>query len=317
MGRSLMGMVLAVAPLCDMFADVAFAHPASGIVVNSKGEVFFIHTGKGVCKIDTDGNLTYIHEVSGGGHFLALDAEGRYPADAFPKLYERITPPGNKPALLYASGGAPFVVNRDGNLYYGSGYPGGEDTAPSGLTLTRMTPDGKRSLFAPKLKATLAKVNEAVTGLAAGSDGSLYVACPSAILKVEMDGTATTLVHPIVVKDCDDDVGDDARSPFFHRPYLRGLAVTPDGMMYGAVTGRRCVIKITPNGKVETLLKAERPWTPTGIATHDGAVYVLEYTNANVGPDRGWLPRVRKLDRDGKVTILASRSESTRLNSSH
>jgi len=304
--RSWIGVVLALWSTSGFFASEALAHPASGIVVNTKGEVFFIHTGKGVCKIDRDGKLTYVHEVGGGGHFLALDAEGTFPAGAFPKLYERITPQGKKPALLYASGGAPFVVNRDGNLYYGSGYPGGEDTAPSGLTLTRMTPDGKRSLFAPKLKATLAKMNEAVTGLAAGSDGSLYVACPSAILKIEMDGTATMLVHPIVVKDCDDDVGDDARSPFFHRPYLRGLAVTADGTMYGAVTGCRCVIKITPNGKVETLLKAERPWTPTGIAVHDGEVYVLEYTNANVGPDKGWRPRVRKLDRDGKVTILAS-----------
>jgi hypothetical protein len=39
--------------------------------------VFFIHTGKGVGKIDVDGKLTYIHKVSGGGHFLAWDPEGR------------------------------------------------------------------------------------------------------------------------------------------------------------------------------------------------------------------------------------------------
>jgi hypothetical protein len=115
-------------------------------------------------------------------------------------------------------------------------------------------------------------MNEAVTGLATGSDGSLYVACPSAILKVKMDGSFTTLVHPIEVKDCEDDVGADARSPFFHRPYLRGLAVAPEGTMYGAVTGCRCVVKITPEGRVEKLMTAERPWTPTGVAVHDGAV---------------------------------------------
>jgi hypothetical protein len=129
--------------------------------------VFLIHTGGGVCKIDAEGKLTYIYKVYGGGHFLALDTEEIF-STQFPQLFKKITPEGVKPALLYASGGAPFVVNRDGNLYYGSGYPGGGALARSGLTLTRLSPDGKRGLFAPSLKATLAKLNEAVTGLADG-----------------------------------------------------------------------------------------------------------------------------------------------------
>src|SRR5260370_16443392 len=104
--------------------------------------------------------------------------------------------------MLFASGGAPLVVNRDGNLYYGSGFPGGDDTTPGGHTLTRMSPDGKKTLFAPELKATLEKLGEAVTALAAAPEGTLFVPCPRAILKVKMDGTVTTLVHPGLVKDC-------------------------------------------------------------------------------------------------------------------
>ena len=76
MGRSWVGAVLAISSLCGLFASEALAHPASGIVVNANGEVFFIDTGHGVCKIDARGKLTYIHKVSGGGHFLALDTEG-------------------------------------------------------------------------------------------------------------------------------------------------------------------------------------------------------------------------------------------------
>src|SRR5262249_44986538 len=154
------------------------------------------------------------------------DAEGRF-STQLPRLFERVTPKGVKPALLYASGGAPLVVNQDGNLYYGSGYPEGDEMAPGGLTLTRLSPEGKQSLFAPDLKATLAKLKEAVTGLAAGSDGTLFVACPDALLKVKTDGTVTTFVHPVEVKDCDDVFGKvrDAKegfaeSPFFHPPYL-------------------------------------------------------------------------------------------------
>lgn len=302
MGRSCIGAVLTVSALCGQFTGGAFAHPASGIVVNAKGEVFFAHTGVGVGKIDAEGKLTYIHKVSGGGHFLAWDATGRF-FSQLPRLFERVTPQGVKPALLYASGGAPFVVSRDGNLYYGSGFPDGDDLTPGGLTLTRLSPDGKRTLFAPDLKNTLAKLKEAVTGLAVGPDGSLFVACPNAILKVKMDGTVTTFLHPVEVKDCDDAFGNYPDAPFFHAPYLRGLDVTEGETVYAAVTGCRCVIKISKEGKVETVLRTEKPWTPTGVAVRGEEVFVLEYTHD--GKPEDWVPRVRKLGRDGKVAILA------------
>ena len=211
MARSLIIGILAVLVVSALFAGGALAHPASGIVVNAKGDVFFIHSRRGVCKIDTEGKLTYIHKNT-GGHFMALDAEGRFASTADNRLFMKIKPSGVKPFLLFASGGAPFVVNRDGNLYYGSGFPGGADTAPGGLTLTRMSPDGKLTLFTPGLKEVLEKLNEAVTGLAAGPDGTLFVACPNAILKVKTDGSVTTFVNPVVVKDFEDDLAKDSRT---------------------------------------------------------------------------------------------------------
>lgn len=305
MGRSCVVAILAISCSSAWFASTAWAHPASGIVLGATGEAFFIHTGRGVGKIDAAGKLTYIHIVSGGGHFLAWDAEGKFAAQ-FPQLFEKLTLQGQKPALLYASGGAPLVVNRDGNLYYASGYPEGEDTAPGFHTVTRLSADGKRSLFAPTLKATLADLNEGINGLAAGPDGSLFVACASAIVKVKMDGTVTTLVHPVVVKDCEEDLAKDSRTPAFHSPYLRGIFVTEDETVYAAVTGCRCVVKITPEGKVETVLKAVKPWAPTGVAVRDKVVFVLEYTNPDKQPD--WVPRIRKMSPDGRVTVLADLS---------
>jgi len=79
MGRLWVGVVLAASALCGLFPCGAFAHPASGIVVDKNGNVFFIHTSHGVCKIDAQGQLAYIHKVSGGGHFLALDVDGKFP----------------------------------------------------------------------------------------------------------------------------------------------------------------------------------------------------------------------------------------------
>jgi hypothetical protein len=46
MGRSCIGAVLVVSSLCGVFTDEAFAHPASGIVVNARGEVFFVQNEK-------------------------------------------------------------------------------------------------------------------------------------------------------------------------------------------------------------------------------------------------------------------------------
>ena len=186
----------------------ASAHPSSGIVVDQKGQVFFQDiVGGAIWKIDERGKLSKFADVK-GGHWLALDAEGKF-SKATPKYYQRITPDGVKPALIHADGGAPLVVNSDGNLYYASG---DKDDRPGGLALTRETPDGTRTSFSPALTKVLHQIDDGITGLASGPDGSLYVACWTAVFKVKMDGTVTTLAHPITVKDCDEDKADHKAS---------------------------------------------------------------------------------------------------------
>lgn len=89
-------------------------------------------------------------------------------------------------------------------------------------------------------------------------------------------------------------------------PFLRGLAVDGRGTVYAAATGCRCVVKIKADGKVETVLKAERPWSPTGIALQGEAIYMLEYPNANGEKHEDWVPRIRKIGHDGKATTLVT-----------
>ena len=127
----------------------------------------------------------------------------------------------------------------------------------------------------------------------------LYVSSPSCIFKVNMDGSMRAVVSNIVLKECDEDLPPNWRPPGF-----RGLAVTTNGMVYAAATGCRCLVTIAPNGSMKTLLKSERPWSPTGVALHGGDAFVLEWTNPSGGPADGWRPRVRKLTRNGKVTTL-------------
>jgi sugar lactone lactonase YvrE len=300
MRRFLINGTLAIAFELVFFATTILAHPSSGIVVDRHGNVFFQDiVGGATWKIDAQGTLTKFSEKK-GGHWLALDADGTF-SRATPKYFQRITPDGMKPALIYADGGAPLVVNSDRNLYYASG---DKDDRPGGLGLTRETPGGTRTSFAPALTKALHQIDDGVTGLASGPDGSLYVACWTAVFIVRLDGTVRTLAHPITVKDCDEDKAD--HKPSNRLPLLRGLAVGSDGTVYAAATSCHRTIKITPDSQVETVLKAARPWSPTGVAIHGQDVYVLEYTNANGPATEGWRPRVRKLGRDGKVTPLAT-----------
>lgn len=295
-------VLLALLGLFGAIRNTASAHPAAGIVVDPMGQVYFIYSGHGVCTIDTQGKLSYVHR-SRGGHWLCLDANGSF-SKVQPAFFERITAKGSSPALIFADGGAPIVVNADGNLYYGSNPIDDGKMPPGGLSVSRMSTGGKLTEFAPSLKSVLAQINQGVTGLAASPAGVIYVASPSAIFKVKTDGTVSTLVNPLVAQDCDADPADHI--PTNPLPYLRGLAVTSNGTVYAAGTSCHRVLKITADGQVETALKAERPWSPTGVALHGDDVYILEYTAANGGRDEGWLPRVRKLGGDGKVTTLVT-----------
>jgi sugar lactone lactonase YvrE len=291
--------ILAVVALCGTLATPASAHPSSGIVVDEQGNVFFADIATGLWKIDTDGKLTHVHQEA--GHWLALDREGSFShvdfqkSSHWPRWFKRRTSLGVKPALI-TDGGSPLVVHRDGNLYYASN---GEAMIPGGLQITRLTPDGKLSLVVPDFSKTADRLG-GIKGLACGPDGFLYVTYPKAVQKITTDGKVATLADPVEVKDCNQDVRPDSPTP-----ELRGLAIDSHGTVYAAATGCRCVVKIAPDGRVETVLKAERPWSPTGVAVDDGAVYVLEYPDANGDKPEEWSPRVRKLGRDGRFTTLA------------
>ena len=293
------GIVAAVGMLCSPWS--LLAHPSSGIVVNANGEVFFVHSARGVAKIERDGKLTYVHQ-STGGHWLCLDPEGHF-SKTQPRHFIRITPDGARPAIIFADGGAPIAVGRDGNFYYGSG---GDKNEPGAETVSRLTRDGSVTAFAPKVKPELARQRAGVTGLAAGGDGALYVASAVSILKVDMDGSTKTVVERPSLKDC------DANPPPDGLPGFQGMDVTKEGTIYAAATGCRTVIKISPDGEVQTVLKSEAPWSPTAVAVHRDELYVLEWTNPNEGADAGWRPRVRKVDKSGAVTTLVTVTENVK-----
>jgi hypothetical protein len=284
------------------------AHPGSGIVVDQKGCVFFIDSGGDgfLWKIDPAGKRSLIQKGRLQGlHWLTLDEKGRYSGEDLKKWFnQRITPNFGRVLLsesrsaLLQTDGCPVVVDRDGTLYF----------AHENVEILRLSPNGTATVLSTRFRDIARKLGF-ITGLASGPDGSVYAACPSAILKIKPGGTVTTLVPPVVLNNLA--TGLQAGTPDDHKPLLRGLAVDSRGTVYAAATGSRCVVKIT-DGKVETVLRAERPWSPTGVAVHDQDIYVLEYTNEDSHNHEEWLPRVRKLGRDGTITMLTTISKEDR-----
>lgn len=288
--------------LCQwlLLVTPALAHPASGIVVDDQGRIYFLFDS--LYRIEPSGRLSVVKENT-GGHWLALDARGAF-AHAAPKIYKRATPDGAIPALIYGDG-APLVIGLDGNLYYGSN-GSQEDSFPAGaLTVARMSPHGEQGLFSPLLKQTLSNFNDGITGLASGPDGSIYAATWNGIIELSKDGSIAKIMHPVAVKDCDSDPADhnpaNASSPLF-----RGLGVDADGNVYVAATSCHRVVRITPRGEITSILISERPWSATGVAVNGKDVYVLEYTNANGSKTEGWRARVRKIGADHAITTLAT-----------
>ncbi len=298
--KPLASLALLVAAVSGLAMFTASGHPSSGIVVDRQGNVFFSDLSRGLLKVDPQGKVTTVSKE--GGHWLALDTAGSFSRVEFqksshwPRWFKRRSPDGERPALI-TDGGSPLVVASDGNLYY---VCNDEQMIPGGLQLARLTPDGKESLLNPELRRISDEMG-GIKGLAVGPDSSFFLSYPRAVLRVARDGTFTMLLNPVVAPDC------DKHPPTIQdAPGLRGLVVDAHGAVYAAATGCRCVIKIASDTKVTTVLKAESPWAPCGVALHGDALYVLEHINPNSEDHEDWPPRVRMVEPDGKITTLVS-----------
>lgn len=265
------------------------AHPGSGIAVDSLGRVYFLDTGSGLWKIDTLGKLTKLSKLL--PHWLAIDANNRFANTPLPTgTAGEITRVGNNPTLLLSTDW-PIAIGQDGNLYYPSGRPGD-------LRIMKMIPSGAKSVFAMLPATVKGEPLPHISGIIASGNGSLYYTEETAIRRISARGRISTVatvhapVHPPSIPATD------------QQPYLRGLAVDAQGVIYVADTGDARVLKITPRGKVTTLLQTKSPWSPTGVALFGSDVYVLEFLHTVRDVRRDWLPRVRKITSDGKSMII-------------
>ena len=282
-------------------ASLAFAHPGAGIVVDRRGQVFFIDTGAGVWKIDLQGRLE--KHRGDAFHWMAIDHRGGLTDRDMPRNTGGELPVvGPDPTLLLSSD-FPIAVGPDGALYYPQ--PEGTDR----VRIMRVAPSGRPEVFATLPPATevgpdgKARSVPWIHGLTAGPDGSLYYAERNAVRRIAADGKVTHVAGDIKVPDC---VRPPAAREERLGPALRGLDVAPDGTIYVAASACSALLKINPKGAISVVLRAEDAWSPTGVAVSGDDLYVLEYLHIKADRREEWVPRVRKLSRGGTASVIAT-----------
>lgn len=282
-------IAMIVAVMC--LSTSVIAHPGSGIAVDRLGQVYFLDTGSGLWKIDARGKLTHLSPML--FHWLAIDANNRFANTQLPSgARGEVLRVDTNPTVLISSD-YPIVVDQDGNICYPSG--------PTGrLQIMKMNPSGVTSVLATLPATVRGEPLPHVAGIAAGPNDSLYYSEDSAIRKITAQGQISTVATIRALVD-----GPSIPATDQH-PSLRGLAVDASGDIYVADSGDARVLKITPDGRVTTLLQTQSPWSPTAVALFGGDVFVLEFLHTAREVRREWLPRVRKIGSNGKSTIIAT-----------
>lgn len=267
------------------------AHPGSGIAVDRQGQIYFLDTGSGLWRIDSQGNATNLSKTL--FHWLAIDDNDRFVNSRLPSgARGDVLRVGSNPTTLLSSD-YPIVIGQDGNLYYPA-------NAAGRMQIVRMLPSGVTAILANLPPATSGQRDSYVNGLSAGPANSLYYTENDVIRRITAQGRIGIVVTVPKVAHGPSIPGNDTH------PYLRGLAVDAHGDLYVADSGDARVLKITPGGKIKTLVTTESPWAPTAVALFGGDVYVLEFLHTVEEVRRNWLPRVRKITPDGNSKIILS-----------
>lgn len=273
-------------------ARPAIAHPGAAIVVDAKGQVYFVDTGHGLWTVDAAGKL-----VDLGGpafHWMTLDPDGRFAG-------LRVQG-GTFEFVAKAIDGGVLILSSDFPVAHGNGFVYFAPYAKTPpLRVLRLTRDGRTDPA-----AVIETRAQWLNGLTYGRDG-FYFTEDAAVKKLMSDGSVSVIAANVMPTECSPD-----RVPETTVPYLRGLAVSGDGNVYVAATGCRVVVRIDRRGTVTTVLRAQSPWAPTAVALHGDAVYVLEYLHTPGDDRRQWLPRVRKVDAGGRVSTIAIVNRPTR-----
>lgn len=309
-------------------APIAIAHPAPGIAVDSKENIYFVdYTHDRIMAIAPDGSLsTFIdgakdnrfsvpHHIfidASDNLFVASDRGGKVWRFSTSAVGTQLYPPLDWHGITFiGSGGDPFALDTMGNIYGTNSRqnrfaqvlridPRGLITSLAGNTLGHADGKADQASFGELHSAALTCDPAA----AKDSPSTLYLADTSCIRTIAPDGTVTTFAGTSK-REHKDGPAKDARFNF-----ITHLSWDKNHNLIVTDLGSASIRKITPDGTVTTLpfnphpkpgqtsAPDPAPIKPTGTAAGpSGNLYTIDYPN-------GDNPRISRIASDGTSQIL-------------
>ncbi len=286
--------------------DLSESHPWGGLVVDQNGDIYFTF----ICPLVDDDHYACVMKIDSGLELSEVLKSSRSPSDIvlsrtpYRKIFaaERtgISPAyrntlwniqGNPSQVLSTSNQDLFhiqalAVTDSGSVYF----------AKSNQIFLKETFSD-----APVLIYELENRISLITYI---GNERLYVISGGTLFLIE--GNEVKPIANGLRKDSPDNL------PFRGANILFDITVDDDENAYIAYYGNREVLKISPDGNIETILTAEEPWSPHGVDFYKGELYVLEST---IGISSWWkfweeeveiAPRIRKIDSLGNVSTIYS-----------
>jgi len=288
-------------------------HPAWGIVVDANRQIYFSDL-ETIYKIDSLGKLSIFRAGVSGRHVhdLTIDADGNI--YGWENVYEprtekhlrafwKMSPKGEFTEIVSLTENPPSGMSiwRDavGNTYSVEPWNNEKKEAK----IIKRAIDGKTNVFAGGKYGYLDGRKEkaefsVITDMAFGKDNAIYLTNGDKIRKIDKFGMVKTINHSETLTKNQE---DPESSQFF------GLDVNEESSVFAADFNNRRLLKISSDGKVSTLLKSEKDWSPIGVATFGDEVYVLEVRPYTSSIHTG--NRVLNISPTGKSTVIATLEE--------
>jgi hypothetical protein len=304
-----MRKLLCVAVLVLAAGPVA-AHPGVGIVMDSKGNVFYTDL-KQVWKIAPEGTKSVVvanvhtHELwvdaedNLYGEHLWYEGEATDPSTSlrtskWGHYVWRLSADGKLTRIIPAREGFrddyrdfSFVRDRAGNMYWA-------ERVARPIVIRKRAPDGTTTGFGAE--AGLSDVR----WMTATPEGTVYFIDVVDLVRIAPDGTVTRAARNLKQRPWWQRWADAL--PYVEhllgsRHFLMGVWTDTRGNVYVAAAGAGKVLRVSPEGRVEVAAVSGLGWTPTGgLVAPNGDLWLLEYAGR-------FAARARRLRPDGREQV--------------
>jgi hypothetical protein len=245
-----------------LIAASAFAHPGVGIVIDSKGNIFYTDLHH-VWRIAPDGTRTiavanvHTHELCTSTNGVMLYGEHLwYNGEALDTWGWRVwmrSPDGRVVDVVpshrgFNDGQFSFVRDDAGNSYF---------AVREKNEIRKRTPDGTVSTIAR------GKFRD-IRWMTAAPDGTVYFVDTVDLIRVSPNGHVATIARGL--------------SRGSSRNSVMGLWLDRDGNVYAADYSGANVKRVNRSGAVSIVVRSTFPWAPSGgTFDRDGNLWLLEY----------------------------------------